>query len=95
MLICAHMGGLGSPKGLVAKQILKPGMYAFLFTILALFIIPKGFLMLDKLPSLNLGHLAGGRAQKAGLYNDKPCLACDIAVGVCCLLSLHQWLRRP
>ena len=30
-------------------------MYAFLFTVLALFIIPKGFLILDKLPSLNLG----------------------------------------
>ncbi|CAE8619086.1 unnamed protein product, partial [Polarella glacialis] len=31
------------------------GVCALLFTILALFIIPKGFLILDKLPSLRLG----------------------------------------
>lgn len=44
------------------------GMYAFLFTILALFIIPKGFLMLDKLPSLNLGKylLCTGKSSKIG-----------------------------
>lgn len=32
------------------------GVYAFLFTVLALFIVPKGFLILDKLPSLGLGR---------------------------------------
>lgn len=44
------------------------GMYAFLFTVLALFIIPKGFLILDKLPSLNLGKyiLCTGKSSKVG-----------------------------
>ncbi|CAE7227603.1 FKBP65 [Symbiodinium sp. KB8] len=44
------------------------GMSAFLFTVIALFIIPKGFLMLDKLPSLNLGKflLCSTKASKIG-----------------------------
>eukprot|EP00913_Durusdinium_trenchii_P009937 g9326.t1 len=41
--------------GLELQVLPVVGMYAFLFTVLALFIIPKGFLMFDKLPSLNLG----------------------------------------
>eukprot|EP00441_Pelagodinium_beii_P045563 CAMPEP_0197624120 /NCGR_PEP_ID=MMETSP1338-20131121/3896_1 /TAXON_ID=43686 ORGANISM="Pelagodinium beii, Strain RCC1491" /NCGR_SAMPLE_ID=MMETSP1338 /ASSEMBLY_ACC=CAM_ASM_000754 /LENGTH=1112 /DNA_ID=CAMNT_0043194219 /DNA_START=135 /DNA_END=3470 /DNA_ORIENTATION=+ len=44
------------------------GFSAFLFTVLALFIIPKGFLILDKLPSLNLGRycLCTKKASKIG-----------------------------
>jgi len=44
------------------------GFSAFLFTVLALFIIPKGFLILDKLPSLNLGRycLCTTKASKVG-----------------------------
>merc|ERR1712070_556955 len=44
------------------------GFSAFLFTILALFIIPKGFLILDKLPSLNLGRylVCSKKASKIG-----------------------------
>eukprot|EP00930_Biecheleria_cincta_P034471 TRINITY_DN23825_c0_g1_i1.p1 TRINITY_DN23825_c0_g1~~TRINITY_DN23825_c0_g1_i1.p1 ORF type:complete len:1136 (-),score=191.46 TRINITY_DN23825_c0_g1_i1:236-3196(-) len=44
------------------------GFSAFLFTVLALFIIPKGFLILDKLPSLNLGRylLCTRKASKIG-----------------------------
>ena len=44
------------------------GFSALLFTVLALFIIPKGFLILDKLPSLRLGRvcLLSSRASKIG-----------------------------
>jgi len=54
--------------GLELQVLPVVGMYAFLFTVLALFIIPKGFLMLDKLPSLNLGRflLCTGKSSKIG-----------------------------
>jgi len=44
------------------------GIYAFIFTVLALFIVPKGFLILDKLPSLGLGKycLCTAKASKIG-----------------------------
>lgn len=44
------------------------GFSALLFTVLALFIIPKGFLILDKLPSLRLGRicLLSSKASKIG-----------------------------
>jgi hypothetical protein len=44
------------------------GVYAFLFTVLALFIVPKGFLILDKLPSLGLGRflLCSNASSKVG-----------------------------
>ncbi|CAE7335536.1 unnamed protein product, partial [Symbiodinium pilosum] len=44
------------------------GFSALLFTVLALFIIPKGFLILDKLPSLRLGRycLLSRKASKIG-----------------------------
>mmetsp|Transcript_72456 Transcript_72456/g.169717 ORF Transcript_72456/g.169717 Transcript_72456/m.169717 type:complete len:1103 (-) Transcript_72456:61-3369(-) len=44
------------------------GFSALLFTVLALFIIPKGFLILDKLPSLRLGRycLLSQKASKIG-----------------------------
>lgn len=54
--------------GLELQVLPVVGMYAFLFTVLALFIIPKGFLMFDKLPSLNLGKwlLCTGKSSKIG-----------------------------
>ncbi|CAJ1370608.1 unnamed protein product [Effrenium voratum] len=44
------------------------GFSALLFTVLALFIIPKGFLILDKLPSLRLGRfcLLSSKSSKVG-----------------------------
>jgi len=54
--------------GLQLEVLPVVGMYAFLFTVLALFIIPKGFLILDKLPSLNCGKyiLCTKKASKVG-----------------------------
>jgi len=54
--------------GLQLRILPVVGFSAFLFTVLALFIIPKGFLMLDKLPSLNLGKylLCSRKASKIG-----------------------------
>ncbi|CAE7292180.1 FKBP65 [Symbiodinium natans] len=60
---------LAEQKWLLELQVLPVvGMSAFLFTVIALFIIPKGFLMLDKLPSLNLGKflLCSTKASKIG-----------------------------
>lgn len=54
--------------GLQLRILPVVGFSAFLFTVLALFIIPKGFLILDKLPSLNLGKylLCTRKASKIG-----------------------------
>lgn len=51
------------------------GQYVLLFTVLALFLIPKGFLILDKLPSMGLGRylLCTRKASKIGdgCFNDE------------------------
>merc|ERR1712232_1336942 len=54
------------------------GQYLLLFVILALFIIPKGFLILDKIPSCGLGHICGAHFASADSDNYEKELCEDL-----------------
>jgi len=69
LLLCFFTTVLANHEwGLQLRVVPVVGFSVFLFTVLALFIIPKGFLLLDKLPSLNLGKycLCTRKASKIG-----------------------------